>query len=221
MAMIASMALPPSARIARPASAARTCGAATAQREKAGVSVISGSIGILTKSVHMFHRQIGESVNPLMPSSLPDCDIRRRKCRIGEGSDGDRDQTWKGRRLPTDRRAAHRTEPKRHEVAPVRHPSEFTGIARDGHLLSQEPCLDAEDAAGPTLAFKTMAQGYPAGLALAKDFQAPAIAGGAMGRHGASLVRAEVTVLVRIHVRPGADSSATFSLIAWRAFCAR
>lgn len=105
----------------------------------------------------MLRRRIGRQRHPGMARFLPHRDLRRGKFRIGEGADGDSDVIGKAFARPIDRRAADRTEVKRHRAAALGLARPRRRLPRDGDLLMPEARLIADHRAGATLALEAMA----------------------------------------------------------------
>src|SRR5579863_6311444 len=119
-----------------------------------------------------------------MSPLLPNRDLRRRKGRVGEGADGDRNQAWDFSGLPIDRRAAKLAEAESQGIAGVRDAREF--FRRSGgerHVFPAKPGLRAKDASGSPLTFEAMAEGDARRLAFAGKRQSSAMAGGAPDCH--------------------------------------
>jgi hypothetical protein len=110
----------------------------------------------------MLQRHLGELPEPVVLPSFPDGVFWCGECRVGECPDGDRDQARKPFRLPVNGGAANRAEMEIESIAVVGRAAELRRAPADGSdLLARKPCLCAEHAPRPPLAFEAVAHRYP------------------------------------------------------------
>ncbi len=108
---------------------------------------------------------------------------RRRKCRIGESTDRDRDMRIVILCVVIHGGTAMRAKMKIHGIAVIRNPRVNPAFTANPHLRTRKPCLHTKYAAGAALASQTMTDRYPDRITAGRYLQFPATAGGVSDSH--------------------------------------
>jgi len=122
--------------------------------------------------------------DPCMPPRFIDRYARRRKLRIGEGAERNRDEIGRIVDRVVDRRAAGGAEAEAQRVATVGDTLVFARIAVDVHLIARKARLRGEHATGTTLAGEAVTHRDTHGFAARADAQCAATAAGMTLGHG-------------------------------------
>src|SRR5262245_10845847 len=129
-------------------------------------------------------RRVGRQRHPGVARFLPNRDAWRRESRVGEVADGNHDGARKAVVLPVDGRPAGWTEMKGQGLAAFRRPRPRRGLAGDRkNLLTLKARLAAHNGSSAALAGQAVTHRNARWLALDRQVQLPAAAGGASSDH--------------------------------------